>query len=291
MANQISSAHIPVYGNYHGYYWKRPSVHDPRLSLLPSDLFEGARVLDVGCNEGWVTCEIAQSWGASKVIGVDIDDFLIQGAWKRRRTVWSLRMPREIPSKGPRISENFKPESNNMTDSSHYFPISCEHEFGPLPVPPWQIYGRHAFPHNTSFRTADWVSTEIPEDKEHYDVVIAFSLSKWIHLNGGDVGVKTFFQRVFDVLNPGGTFVLEPQPWESYSKSKRIDERLKENAKKIQLRPEDFADVLSSIGFGPVRNLGKAGQGGFERPLQIFKKLGYSQSVVNDPLIMPDLKL
>jgi hypothetical protein len=67
---------IPIYGNYHGfvfllfsfnhinnivrYYIKRPFVTDERLALLPLNLFQGARVLDVGCNEGWVTCEIGR---------------------------------------------------------------------------------------------------------------------------------------------------------------------------------------------------------------------------------------
>jgi 2-polyprenyl-3-methyl-5-hydroxy-6-metoxy-1,4-benzoquinol methylase len=40
------------------YYSKRPSIRDPRLALLPAEFFMGKRVLDVGCNEGWVTCEI-----------------------------------------------------------------------------------------------------------------------------------------------------------------------------------------------------------------------------------------
>ena len=55
------------------------------------------------------------------------------------------------------------------------------------------------------------------------EALYRFSLSKWIHLNEGDEGLKFFFRRVFEVLKPGGTFVLEPQPWESYAKAKRLD--------------------------------------------------------------------
>ena len=47
-----------MYGNYRGYYSKRPVANDPRLAILPKNLFKGATVLDIGCNEGWVTCEI-----------------------------------------------------------------------------------------------------------------------------------------------------------------------------------------------------------------------------------------
>ena len=40
------------------YYSKRPFASDSRLSALPKGIFHGATVLDIGCNEGWVTCEI-----------------------------------------------------------------------------------------------------------------------------------------------------------------------------------------------------------------------------------------
>ncbi len=157
------------------YYAKRPAVKDPRLSLLPSELFRGASVLDVGCNEGWVTCEIgeshftlsestdhlltsqAQSWGARKVVGVDIDDTLTRLAWKRKRTVWSTQRPTTA------IDEKPLPG---------YFPASLEHTFGPLPVPSAQTEDKHLFPHNVSFRTADWTSTTIPQDAAGYDVVV-----------------------------------------------------------------------------------------------------------------------
>ena len=46
--------------NVDRYYTKRPFLTDERLTLLPLNLFQGARVLDVGCNEGWVTCEVGE---------------------------------------------------------------------------------------------------------------------------------------------------------------------------------------------------------------------------------------
>jgi Bicoid-interacting protein 3 (Bin3) len=196
----------------------------------------------------------AQSWSARKVVGVDIDDTLVRAAWRRRRAVWSLQGPLEDTSltsnSRARVSnlQKRKCRSTEETPESasgqpDYFPVSCEHEFGSLPVPASQMRGRHTFPHNVSFRTADWTCTEIPEDAEHYNVVIAyeavtlyteppkltiflfsFSISKWIHLNGGDEALKSFFRRVYDVLEPDGTFVLEPQAWDTYAKAKRMDE-------------------------------------------------------------------
>lgn len=55
---------------------------------------------------------------------------------------------------------------------------------------------------------------------------------------------------------------MEPQAWETYSKAKRMDERLRDNAKHLQLRPDDFHRVLGDIGFGPPTHLGSVGEGG-----------------------------
>ena len=49
------------------------------------------------------------------------------------------------------------------------------------------------------------------------------SISKWIHLNGEDEGLMRFFRRVHSVLRVGGSFVLEPQEWESYHKARRMN--------------------------------------------------------------------
>ncbi|TFK82067.1 Bin3-domain-containing protein [Polyporus arcularius HHB13444] len=277
---------LPVYGNYHGYYNKRPPTNDRRLALVPRGLFNGKRVLDVGCNEGIVTCEIAQTLGAKRVVGVDIDDTLVRAAWKHRRSVWSQQGPPMSAAHGtPEANgeESAQPDRRKRRRISHsdadevyegvyhdsagpadYFPASCEHMFGPLPIIDVAAPGNiaEAFPHNVSFRTADWVKSEIPEDAEGYDVVVAFSISKWIHLNGGDEALLEFFRRVSDVLRAGGTFVLEPQEWETYAKAKRMDPRLKENAKNLKLRPDHFEDELRKLGFGPAQRLGTAGEGG-----------------------------
>ena len=62
------------------------------------------------------------------------------------------------------------------------------------------------------------VDAQTPE----YDVILALSLSKWIHLNWGDTGIKRFFKKVYRHLRPGGKFILEPQPFNSYSKKKKL---------------------------------------------------------------------
>jgi hypothetical protein len=58
-----------------------------------------------------------------------------------------------------------------------------------------------------------------------YDTMMAFSVTKWIHLNFGDQGLKRFFKRIYRALFPGGRFILEPQPWSSYRLKRRMTVR------------------------------------------------------------------
>ncbi|KZV75121.1 Bin3-domain-containing protein [Peniophora sp. CONT] len=259
---------VPIYGNYHnyhGYHYQRPGPSDPRLALLPPDLLSDARVLDIGCNEGVVTCEIAQVHGAQLAVGVDIDEVLVRMAWKRRRNAWSSQQPEQGGSLEPASSHE---------PVADYFPASCTHMFGPLPLPPRRCSAEASprFPHNVQFRCADWVNTRIPEDDNLYDVCIAFSVTKWIHLNNGDEGIKAFFQRVHDCLVPGGALVLEPQPWESYAKARKLHPTLHDSAQSLSLRPEKFGELLENLGFGPGERLGIPGEGRFKRPVDVYKR-------------------
>ncbi|KAI9458002.1 Bicoid-interacting protein 3-domain-containing protein [Lactarius psammicola] len=267
------SSDIPTHGNYHnyhGYLYHHPGGHDSRLALLPHDLLANARVLDVGCNEGWVSCEIGASftslsisWGAQRVVGVDIDDALVRMAWRRRRTLWSHQAPVSEPPSSSSTSRTKRkrsplPPKLPVVD---YFPASCQH-----------MIDNHKFPHNITFRRADWVNERIPEDELGYNVIIAFSVSKWIHLNGGDAGLRRFFERVHATLVPGGAFVLEAQPRESYTKARKLHPTLQENAQTLQLQPEGFETVLCSMGFRHVQRLGEPGEGRFRRPVDLYIK-------------------
>lgn len=42
------------------------------------------------------------------------------------------------------------------------------------------------------------------------------SVTKWVHISGGDEQLRALFAKVHALLAPGGVFVLEPQPWRSY---------------------------------------------------------------------------
>lgn len=81
------------------------------------------------------------------------------------------------------------------------------------------------FPDNVFFRTLNYAVTEESQmisDKQQYDLILCLSLTKWIHLNFGDAGLKMTFRRMFNQLRPGGKLILEAQNWASYKKRKKL---------------------------------------------------------------------
>lgn len=90
---------------------------------------------------------------------------------------------------------------------------------------------------------------ELENVKEEFDTIVAFSLTKWIHLNWGDAGLKRFFKRVYRQLRPGGRFILEPQSIRGYKNRAKMLPEMETNYKSIKLLPENFPNFLLSIGF------------------------------------------
>jgi 7SK snRNA methylphosphate capping enzyme len=66
---------------------------------------------------------------------------------------------------------------------------------------------------------ADIAAANCPVKPDSCDIALALSVTKWIHINGGDAGLLRYFSAVHAALVPGGLFVLEPQPWRSYKQA------------------------------------------------------------------------
>lgn len=237
-----------IYGNYHRYYGYRNGGKDwnsdPRLDLFDGDWFKNKEILDIGCNSGHVTCLIAKRFHPKLIIGVDIDAELIDKAYKDVKKY--------------------------LDQDQEDFPPSFVEQFGNLP--PKISSDRGSFPHNVYFVASNFIDDRmidgvIPE----YDVILALSITKWIHLNWGDDGIKCLFKRCFNLLRDQGSFIIEIQPYESYHKKTKSNETFKHNLKEMALKPEKFEEYLLSneIGFKRIQHLGvsRHESKGFQRPI------------------------
>lgn len=127
-------------------------------------------------------------------------------------------------------------------------------------------------------------------DKGSFDCITAFSVTKWIHLHGGDAGIRHFFSKIRDLLAPGGRFIVEPQSWKSYksaaNKMKRhklgscsktaVDSGYFFRLDEIRIHPEDFCTLLpEEYGLKFVRQLCPPADAaeGFDRDIFMFQKL------------------
>ncbi|XP_038861746.1 7SK snRNA methylphosphate capping enzyme-like [Salvelinus namaycush] len=161
------------------------------------------------------------------------------------------------------------------------FPVSLHISRGPIaapPLPKTPTMPPGDFPSNVSFIKGNYVLESdvlLLTQRPEYDVILCFSVTKWVHLNWGDGGLKRLFHRVFRHLRPGGMFILEPQPWITYGKRKKLTDSIFRNYHSIRLKPEQFSTYLTSeVGFSSYELIGtpNSSSRGFQRPIYLFHK-------------------
>ncbi|KAJ3166597.1 hypothetical protein HDU88_003079 [Geranomyces variabilis] len=287
-----------AHGNYADYYGKRSTRGewvDRRLTLLEKSWIEGKNVIDVGCNAGVVTIGLAALFAPKHIEGVDIDPTLVRKARARLALRGSLVKMQANDSDA--LSDAKAPVDAMEVDKEDvisalaprqdldYFPTSCPNLYGSMPVVENVEYcgegtendGGGLFPHNVTFRCGDWLHEPNPSRAEFKkDVIVAFSITKWIHVNHGDEGLKRFFNRCFNTLTPGGCLLLEPQLFETYRKAPVLfTKSMDENVQNAKLKPEDFEEYLiEKVGFKSVEKLGvpENRAAGFKRAIYRYVK-------------------
>ncbi|CAL9685611.1 unnamed protein product [Knipowitschia caucasica] len=172
-----------------------------------------------------------------------------------------------------------EPSAGQSVNSS--FPVSLRISRGPIAAPPLTEVTTPQpghFPSNVSFVKANYVLEKdhlLVTQRPEYDVILCLSVTKWVHLNWGDDGLKRLFKRAYRHLRPGGIFILEPQPWESYGRKKKLTDVTYRNYRNISLKPEQFTSYLTNeVGFTSYQYLGapKTAVKGFQRPIYLFNK-------------------
>ncbi|KAI4380706.1 hypothetical protein MLD38_006868 [Melastoma candidum] len=257
------------YRNYYGYRVGQDLGEDPRLKVLKKEWFEGRDCLDVGCNNGLITINIAKKLFCRSILGIDIDSKRIEDAY------WILRKFLRAEAADEAQSRNSKKEvaeklSNDLQDINMSSEKSLRDNF--VDHCPLEARDLSSI---VSFRQENFVQSRHPMH-ESYDTIICLSVTKWVHLNWGDDGLITLFSRIWRLLRSGGIFVLEPQPWRSYEQNRLVSETTAKNYSAINIYPEQFQDILlDKIGFHTVEDLtsGLSGtKAGFNRPILAFRK-------------------
>lgn len=208
-------------------------------------------VLDVGCNAAKPLLELCQLLDPppTQAVGVDIDAHLVAQARSALRRAWSQRQPAT---------------DSASIEAMHYFPACFTSLMGQLPLP----CPSASFPTNVTFVAQDWMDGTVAAQ---YDLILCFSLTKWIHLHHGDEGLVRFFVRIMQSLRPGGIVAMEMQSWRSYSQARSLSRSLRMNHARLRIRPEDMEWILCLLG---MKSLGPMAQGagfGFVRSVYVFQ--------------------
>lgn len=103
-----------------------------------------------------------------------------------------------------------------------------------------------------------------------FEVVLLFSVTKWLHLHHGDEGMMRLFRSLHTFLPPGGIVVIEPQERENYARAVKKNKDLREVYKTIEIWPP-FENEMLGVGFKLEQRIERV-EGGFSRPLLVWRK-------------------
>ena len=127
----MGGPHVPLHfrandkkfshGNYSGNMTLLGKYVDPRLAYFSKEMFSGKDVLDVGCGVGHMSLSIARDFGARRVVGLDIDQKVVETALKNKQHFASAmlsdveRFPVAIRRRlGPLVAPQLLPSSDTF---------------------------------------------------------------------------------------------------------------------------------------------------------------------------------
>eukprot|EP00128_Syssomonas_multiformis_P010731 Colp12_sorted_trinity150504_noHs@11840 len=217
------------FGNFQNYY--SFNKVDARLGFMTEDVCKLIRgdqerifFLDVGCNEGDLTLALQQKLrktGASvNACGVDLDPVLIGRANSKTSSESAEFYAVDLSDRGvlDATKEVVQDKAVGSTETTQC--KDCTESICP----------KH--------RSSDFILGRLRvlshEDRSVFDLVTAFSITMWIHINHGDDGLRYFLRKLSSMCMK---LIIEPQPWKCYRNAARRMRRLK-------LPPPPFLDNL-----------------------------------------------
>lgn len=218
---------------------KKQIIDDYRLTHvnnLMKGIFYGKDILDIGCNCGITTFLLSLKYKCRVVNAIDIDCNLINNNvtllrtfiefvlvynsqnhvvpfFLRRRNL--TQMQRDIFLEVHLLREAVKGEAAKGKAAGGKMDevegSEIDQATGEKPESDQKMAStqERVFPFNIYFSCSDIFDKVFQTAHSKYDVIICFSVLKWIHLNHGDAQVILFFDRVHSLLKEGGHFVLE----------------------------------------------------------------------------------
>lgn len=115
------------------------------------------------------------------------------------------------------------------------------------------------FPFNMYFMCANIFDKKFEMTENKYDIIICFSVLKWIHLNYGDESLIRFFDTVYKMLQKKGYFIVEYHNEIKYKLRKFEKKYYKHN---IKLNYNDFDRLLCGTNITNETNIKNITNGG-----------------------------
>ncbi|EGD73956.1 hypothetical protein PTSG_05650 [Salpingoeca rosetta] len=260
-------------------YVRVSTFQDTRLAAFPPEWFRGKTVLDIGCNTGYTTLEIAQRFEPRAVRGIDRDPLLIARCRRKlqeRASECGGQFPRGlVHAHGPLTAcptdaahTCVRPTTETEAVKSKL--LQFFRDLGDVPAgeavdappPP-------AFPENVAFEQLNIAEDillptdgdgDAAEDEDElaqptqpmlrpaFDVILCLNVTKFVHLCYGDDGIRRMFRAMYELLKPGGRLIIQIQQWAAYQRDREKLPLYWHNATRISLRPAAFPKTLMNMG-------------------------------------------
>ncbi|KEG02386.1 bicoid-interacting protein BIN3, putative [Plasmodium vinckei vinckei] len=249
---------------------RKDKIDDYRLCNIDNlikDIFKDKTILDIGCNYGIVTFLLSLKYKCKTVNGIDIDfniinknvsilklffDFILIYNKQKHMLPFLLnkhflKTERDIFNEVYLLYEEItlkEVEKNEEKRSRHNLEV-CQNEEkrsrDNLEV------CQNEFPFNIYFSCSNIFDKCFENVQNKYDVIICFSVLKWIHLNYGDTKLILFFDLVYKLLKNGGYFILEYHREIKYKLKKNERIFFLKKKKELKMNYTNFDDIAQGF--------------------------------------------